>query len=136
MPQSHYDLTTIMRHTKSMFTEQCSLKFLPCIRARSQVLSFLGGAKSIFRGQDFCFHYVFKTIFMGTTKFGEHCPQWPRGYRLVCIHVCNWKCMIFVHISSYTVNGIIASLSVLPETKIAFIKNKPIATKNIHLWEK
>jgi len=33
--------------------------------------------------------------------------------------------MIFVHISSYTVNGIIASLSVLPETKIAFIKTNP-----------
>jgi len=46
------------------------------IQARSQVLKF-GGEKYILGGQDFCFYHIFETNFLGTRKFGGHCPRMP-----------------------------------------------------------
>ena len=40
--------------------------------------SYFGGKNTYLRGKNFCFHYMFKTIFLGTTKFGV---QAPGGYR-------------------------------------------------------
>jgi len=41
--------------------------------------SGLGGNKVFGRGQGFCFYYMFKKIFLSTTKFGGQYPLVARG---------------------------------------------------------
>jgi len=51
-------------------------------QARSQVLRFRG-AKYILGGTIFVFIIFLKQTFLGTRKFGGHCPRTPpRGYGL------------------------------------------------------
>jgi len=53
----------------------------------------LVGHNTFLSGQDFCFHYMFKTNFLGATKFcgaqkkfGGHCSRMPpRGYGPSCV---------------------------------------------------
>jgi len=47
-------------------------------QVRSKVFKF-GGEKYIFRGQDFCFYYMFKTISSGHNKIWGQCPPVTTG---------------------------------------------------------
>jgi len=60
------------------------------------------GAKYIFRQQDFCFYYMFKTnssgqnkIWGGIGQFGGTAHEWPRGYRPACSDVRETSLWVF-----------------------------------------
>jgi len=86
-----------LKHKATEVRNECD----STVQTRSQILGF-GKKKDIFRCARFCFYYMFKTIFLGTTQFGGHkkyqrrtaseclpwLPAWHSGNRskwLVCV---------------------------------------------------
>jgi len=65
-----------------------TVRFLqPLTQACNQVLRF-GGEEYIFRGEYFCFYYMFKTKFSGHNKIWEVLPlSVPSGYGPALTHV-------------------------------------------------